>query len=68
MDKEVPTAKCVTYESLKPKDKKMKVNIGTIKIPPPTPNIPARMPAIEPAIRYEINSTNILKLFIIFTK
>ena len=46
----------------------MKVNIGTIKIPPPTPNIPARIPAIEPAIRYEINSNNILKLFIIFTK
>jgi hypothetical protein len=57
--KDVPMAICTKYESSNPKIENINTKTGTIIIPPPTPNIPASMPANEPTKRYARSSTNI---------
>jgi len=52
----------VDYGFSHPKIEKTNTKTGTIIIPPPTPNIPARIPANEPTRRYARSSTNIQKL------
>ena len=58
--KEEATATCITISVEYPKLIKTKYITGTIIIPPPTPNKPARKPDIKPVdkkinIKYVIN-------------
>ena len=44
IEKDVPTAKCITYDGFKSNDPKIKNKNGTVINPPPIPNKPAKKP------------------------